>query len=357
MTRETKVGMLVGLGVILLVGIIVSDHLSVAQKQDGPKQITELAAKSQDGLVAKGDGSPAINPDARNVAIPLPGEKPQQTTPAVDSNPGPAQGNEHKLVMNGGANTNIPVSNTGGNVPILTAGGPMKIADAADAGQTHIVKQGDSLYGLAKLYYKSGAPSQIALIRDANKSSIGKGDALKLGQKLVIPTQAPKATPAPVEATAVAGAGSKPVPTGVGVAPLKPETAVKSDGIFAATSSNTVTVEKGQTLGIIAAKYLGSANRWNEIKELNKGIDPNNLKVGSKLVLPSAKADAESKSTKPTAAAATVQTGQIASASTPVSPLAPTITRTTPTPAMLPASGSSLPTPATPIASAVKPNI
>ena len=40
MTRETKVGLIVGMGVILLIGIIVSDHLSVVQQQE-PALINE----------------------------------------------------------------------------------------------------------------------------------------------------------------------------------------------------------------------------------------------------------------------------------------------------------------------------
>ena len=33
MTKETKIGLLVGMGAIILIGILISDHLSVAQRQ------------------------------------------------------------------------------------------------------------------------------------------------------------------------------------------------------------------------------------------------------------------------------------------------------------------------------------
>ena len=36
MTKETKMGLLVGLGIILAIGIVVSDHMSVANRQTPP---------------------------------------------------------------------------------------------------------------------------------------------------------------------------------------------------------------------------------------------------------------------------------------------------------------------------------
>lgn len=49
------------------------------------------------------------------------------------------------------------------------------------------------------------------------------------------------------------------------------------------------TVKQGDTLGKIAAKLLGKASRWKEIKRLNPKPpirDPNNLKRGRKLKVP-----------------------------------------------------------------------
>ncbi len=57
MTRETKIGLLIGLGVILLIGIIVSDHLSV---MDQPLDGDELSRFSQQ--VERSIQPPALNP-------------------------------------------------------------------------------------------------------------------------------------------------------------------------------------------------------------------------------------------------------------------------------------------------------
>jgi nucleoid-associated protein YgaU len=48
----------------------------------------------------------------------------------------------------------------------------------------------------------------------------------------------------------------------------------------------TYQVKKGDTLMKIAARFLGSASRWQEIAKLNKIRDPRNLKVGRTLRLP-----------------------------------------------------------------------
>lgn len=46
------------------------------------------------------------------------------------------------------------------------------------------------------------------------------------------------------------------------------------------------TVRNGDTLGKIAAKMLGSANKWHSIATLNKIRDPNHVKVGTRLKIP-----------------------------------------------------------------------
>jgi len=45
-------------------------------------------------------------------------------------------------------------------------------------------------------------------------------------------------------------------------------------------------VKKGDTLGKIALKYLGSARKWKQIAKLNKIRDPKRIKIGQRLKLP-----------------------------------------------------------------------
>lgn len=52
------------------------------------------------------------------------------------------------------------------------------------------------------------------------------------------------------------------------------------------SESKTHTVANGELLGDIALKYYGSSKSWKKIQEANPGVDPKNLKVGQKLVIP-----------------------------------------------------------------------
>jgi len=58
-----------------------------------------------------------------------------------------------------------------------------------------------------------------------------------------------------------------------------------------APAARTHTVVKGETLSAIAQAELGSATRWREIYEVNKGVipDPDRLKLGTVLRIPGEK--------------------------------------------------------------------
>lgn len=57
-------------------------------------------------------------------------------------------------------------------------------------------------------------------------------------------------------------------------------------GPFADRVCSEIRVRKGDTLGALAQKHLGSAERHREILALNPGIEEKALKIGTKLLLP-----------------------------------------------------------------------
>src|SRR6266498_2164902 len=93
MARETKVGLLVGMGIILLIGIIVSDHLSVVHHQS-PAPMEGFANGAQAGVegqpslppaqVPQGQGNSQA-PVAANRIVPVP--MPEETINALDRAP------------------------------------------------------------------------------------------------------------------------------------------------------------------------------------------------------------------------------------------------------------------------------
>ena len=124
---------------------------------------------------------------------------------------------------------------------------------------------------------------------------------------------APAQTPAPMQMSASApppahapSMASAPVPVFASHA-FAPQTVHASAPVaHAATTtapsgSSTYTVQKGDSLMRIAAKTLGTKERWTEIRDLNHGVDPHALHVGQKLVVPASatKQGAEAKHASP----------------------------------------------------------
>ncbi len=70
---------------------------------------------------------------------------------------------------------------------------PTPQSTAAKPGTPHIVKKGESLYSLARVYGVT-----VKNLREAN--SMAEGDAVKIGQHLVIPSRNPEAAYKPAEA-------------------------------------------------------------------------------------------------------------------------------------------------------------
>jgi len=124
--------------------------------------------------------------------------------------------------------------------------------EAAIGGRTHTVASGEYLSDISKKYY--GSTKHWKEIVAANPGVTP--ERLKVGQKLVIPELAGKAT-----TSAVGGAD-------------------------VVASADEWIVKKGDTFEVIAAKTLGDKNKWKKIQEVNPGVDSSNLKIGQKIKLP-----------------------------------------------------------------------
>lgn len=326
MARETKVGLLVGMGVILLVGIIVSDHLSTVHDQK-PAHLQDFAPRVQIGFgsevgQAKPLGDTASTATAqRPRTLPTPEEMRDHATPAQLQPPQPVNPDNlprEALRVGGGPSGTIesprpevvepPVAAT---PPQATPSQPQTAASLAK----HTVKSGDTLYQIAKTYYRD--PESWKLIADANKSILGPDHALKIGMELNIPKKT-----APGSAS-VASAGSTPggSPTSGGV--FAPDNSDSSHSQPASTSA-TIEVKPGQTLRVLAAKHLGNAEKWKELLAANKDQlrKAEDLKPGMKLKLPAA---------QPASSTTARRSSSTGNSTTPSSPssASPTIARST----------------------------
>jgi nucleoid-associated protein YgaU len=142
-------------------------------------------------------------------------------------------------------------------------------AATQNAVRKHKVAEGESLWVIAKRYYKDGTKSD--LIMEANKDKLQHGSLMRPGTELVIPYLKEE-----VPGTQLAAQSS---PASV----HQPEVAPDGKVYY--------TVQEGDILGTISQKVYGTSKRWREILEANKSIlsDEKSLRPGMKLCIPDAK--------------------------------------------------------------------
>lgn len=140
--------------------------------------------------------------------------------------------------------------------------------------KTHVVKAGDSLSTISKLYFKESRFWQK--IAEANTKVLKDPHDLKVGMVLVIPEVEAAPAVKPPEAAPAPGAPS-------------PETSGKRVHV----------IVEGDTLSGISKKYYGTAKHWKLIDQANKlsemwakyDDDYDNLQIGQKLIIPDLPAD------------------------------------------------------------------
>jgi nucleoid-associated protein YgaU len=232
MTRENKLALVIGFGLLLLAGILVSDHLSAQKRmEEDPLQAVEPRwVPDQDILQF---------PNPRDVT---PEPAPSETQRMV-SNPRPATPSTvetpRQIVIGGAGNS---------------ASSSRETAATRNAKRFHYVKSGESLSRIAKNYY--GDSNQWVLIKKHNPSI--NEDALQIGTRLVIPKQ------------------------GIQVATSQPAPPSRAPRI------RTTVVREGESLSDIARRELGDGSKWPKIHEANRSTLPNadRLNVGMVLKVP-----------------------------------------------------------------------
>lgn len=205
-------------------------------------------------------------------------------------------------------------------VATAKAAAPAQIAAAQDP--YYVVQAGDTLPKIAMKVY--GDPNRWQDLMVLN--NIDNGNRIVVGQRLVtISDNSHMAAPAAVAAVAPATARTmnnaaaalnnapparmaaaantvrqpvqQSIPADFEVADEEvgemPSTSVSADAAEADASyygqtGGSYTVQRGDTLGKIAKRLLGSSQKWREIARANPKINPNKLIVGNTIVIPGA---------------------------------------------------------------------
>ncbi len=256
MTRETKIGLLVGMGVIVLVGMILTDLLSIRPHNE-ISPLLETTRQYQDSLAPPLVEDHIIEQDVPAGVEAVPPSVPHDKwVGAHRQAPVPAFGIQR----------NVPYPYT--DSPEAEAVGPQgEVVSTSDQRKKiYYVKGGDTLISIAKSEY--GDENLWELIRDANPKVVQRGEHVRSGVRLAIP-------PLPTHGQASLGSTKANQPA-----------ALETTAIT--TSRRTVVVRAGDTLSDLARMHMGSAQLWPHMLKANRDqIDaPESIRPGMELRLP-----------------------------------------------------------------------
>lgn len=310
MTREHKLALLIGFALVLVVGVVVSDHFSGAHtsrladmvSDEGAAAVTTVAASNQalssplpvdrpattPGAPLAGKWAPSSAGDSLGGAIGEAadsgldhlsqytlsmGEKIADAPPAVAIDPLQAQPADQSASAN-------PPEASGRAQPAARPAPDDEATRAVNAGvafPSYVIKKGDTLWTIAEAHYGDGKLHDK--LEAFNKGRVGSDGALYPGATLLMPPRD------------VLLGKRKPVPSDAAPArtAARPEPAIpapKTEPAKPAPPTRSYTVKSGDTLAEISQRTLGTTKRWREIAELNKLDDPDVVVVGSVLKIP-----------------------------------------------------------------------
>jgi nucleoid-associated protein YgaU len=288
MTRETKIGMLVGMGVIVLIGILISDHLSLAQQQDEAHLLGGQAAADQPthqsnppslqrndplplpqstgagGAVSPPAGQRNIDPAPTDPA--MTGQVRHRLYPAAQQDDRPADPSMQQAdLADQGNRLSVDELTMGQAAESPVDQQPRLMDTQRPAGdRVHHVQAGETLYEIAKQYYDDG--NYWRTIYEANRDKMASADRLRKGVRLVIPNRSGRAQPI-ARTSGAADAASRPVAT---------------------PRYTTHKVARGETLSEIAQRYFGTVRKLDALVALNEQVidDPNDVPAGVVLRVP-----------------------------------------------------------------------
>ncbi len=283
MTRETKIGLIVGMGVIIFIGILVSDHLAQTQ----PNNQTKLRLRQIEGDTFIADGQaplpqhesvPVFDPrQSEHTATETPRHERHRELPharTIDREHQPIReeaGRRAEPIIERQERTEPPIGRVSDILEMRPREQQAIVGRNGD--RIHHVQQGESLYQIAQKYYGDG--NYWHTIKEANRQGdkVGEDGSVRAGVRLVIPNRS--------------GGGDGGTPQ---VAPQRTPTRQTPTVETASADSRYTeyTIQPGDVLSLLAQRFYGTARKTNALYELNRDRidDPDSLVVGMKIRVP-----------------------------------------------------------------------
>ncbi len=290
MSREAKIGLLVSLAFLLVIGLLLSDHVTTATREP-PAPLISSADDVRRGLTTPGQQmTGVVLPEQRQEEAPRPyvhteavtGHDPfRDEIPTINVQRGTldpvivADNRQQPLDPgrptdwdNRGGPAPVPVdpfqhlrdAGEQGGAPIVQVNDPAPVVRVAD----YEAKKGDTLSRIAAKFLGRDSAENRQKIVALNPQLAANPNLIRVGQSYKVPTDG--------------GATLAVNPT----PPITPPTTTPPAG------AKTYTVKPGDVLSLIAQRQLGSSRRVDDILKLNSDVlsDPDDLTVGMVLKLP-----------------------------------------------------------------------
>ncbi len=324
MTKETKIGLLVGLAFIILFGIILSEKGTSREEFSTPSMsayhpVVELVppqntnppqlARASKNIANKINLSHS-NPE--NIKIGANNKAEQKTPNDKTHNYNSLQNTEKnrekfeklapemkKLIpakstraltkqIPASAPTHTEIENIAANQPTNLAINTPNQPDKTDFIGIHLVAPGETLAGICQKYYPNKAYKMIKKVMALN--NISKPEKLRAGQKLKLPADDTSIVTADKRSTNKTQL-LKPVknPQIAAIVNLKPvNITLSSKNKTQNIRFKTYVVKSNDSLCKIAKRFYGSEQAWKKIYKFNRDIlkNPDFLRSGIKLKLP-----------------------------------------------------------------------
>jgi nucleoid-associated protein YgaU len=247
MTREHKLSLVLGFGLLLFVGILLSDHFSAAQRREHADLVARGPERTESRALTDGITLQPL-PAAQRVALTGVGQ----------------------YTADGVLGDGMPMQAIG--TQPLTSTAPVSVP-----AELYTIKSGESLYKICQNKYGDGTLWKS--LAEFNSSVIPNPTKLRAGVTIRIPAESVLRGEAPQVAQFDVPGMSAGDPATLGVV-QQPEPA--------APATREYTVQKGDTLSTIASKKLGSKSKWKQIADANRDRlnDPHNLVPGTVIRLP-----------------------------------------------------------------------
>lgn len=166
---------------------------------------------------------------------------------------------------------------------------------AAANQNAYVVQAGDTLPKIAMKVY--GDPNRWQDLMVIN--NIENGNRIFVGQRLIISSEdssvAGYELPEPVrvereptQVSSVADFDDNQHDYDEYEEPSISADAVDANASYYGQTGGSYTIQRGDTLGAISKRILGSSQRWREIADANPGLNPQRLNVGQTIVIPGA---------------------------------------------------------------------